>query len=452
MVKPAVDEVFAPEPEVSASFSVRPQFWRRFCETYWDQRPVVFRNVFSAPLLTPDDLWQSIQVNVASLFGATARRGTDKSESPGVVIRTYIGDGMVEDERQGGFLPRGERSFEEYTRHLTSAVGSQFALVLNNPHVNDPLLAERCRRSFAGLIEAAKIPFAVLNPTIFIGNYPKTSFGVHKDAESVFTVSIAGRKTFLLWPPGYFAERGVPRVDGELGRIFAPMEPFLNDALRVVVNPGDLLYWPANAWHIGIHERREDDGVTATIGIGLSSSGARRWFQSSVGSFIAKVGADGATFGRPVPRPEADGGAVAMPEELSRAISLVEQAVAKGEFRRFVERTWMARLVGDGLPVEASPVPATASLSLDESVRRDLQISSFVFRSSDEVVVTTGDRSTAFPFSRAVEDLLTRVVCSTEPITAAALRHVLRDDGIEIAESAVLAVLEQLLASGMLLR
>jgi ribosomal protein L16 Arg81 hydroxylase len=94
---------------------------------------------------------------------------------------------------------------------------------------------------------------------VFLGNYGKTPFGLHKDQDSNCTFVIAGRKRILAWPAEHFPE---PRKWNSLS-----YERFRDKAIVLEGEPGDLLYWPSTYWHIG--EGNGDLALTLSLVIRL---------------------------------------------------------------------------------------------------------------------------------------------------------------------------------------
>ena len=55
---------------------------------------------------------------------------------------------------------------------------------------------------------------------------------------------VQGRKRLRLWPAQYFRDR--PEIAHSVD-----YEPYLDDAITLEGEPGDILYWPSGYWHIG---------------------------------------------------------------------------------------------------------------------------------------------------------------------------------------------------------
>jgi hypothetical protein len=75
----------------------------------------------------------------------------------------------------------------------------------------------------------------------FVGRYPHTIPGIHRERSSVFVSMVQGAKDILVWPPD---QAGLP-----LGS--ASYQDAVASARRLRCEPGRLVYWPAMHWHVG---------------------------------------------------------------------------------------------------------------------------------------------------------------------------------------------------------
>jgi ribosomal protein L16 Arg81 hydroxylase len=70
--------------------------------------------------------------------------------------------------------------------------------------------------------------------------------GIHRDNGGVFSFSLHGTRTYLLWPPDHFVS-GHPAVTNPDPAVIAEQAA---EATRVVIEPGLGLYWPPGWWHV----------------------------------------------------------------------------------------------------------------------------------------------------------------------------------------------------------
>ncbi|MEP5570012.1 MAG: cupin domain-containing protein [Halioglobus sp.] len=96
---------------------------------------------------------------------------------------------------------------------------------------------------------------------IFIGNYKATPFGVHKDNLHNFMFMSLGRRIMHFWP-----DREGEKSADESRKVSFEVEP------------GDLLYWPPEYWHVG-----ESTGETAvSMNIDIWENTSSQWSKKSV--------------------------------------------------------------------------------------------------------------------------------------------------------------------------
>lgn len=125
--------------------------------------------------------------------------------------------------------------------------GEAFGMVLTylENYSND--LSRTVARDIAPLLLRTGLPLRGLDILLFMGNYGFTPFGVHKDnpGEEGFLFHIGpGIKTFYLWETERFLE-----LSG--GKEFYPRpEEILAEATRYELEPGDLMFFPSETYHV----------------------------------------------------------------------------------------------------------------------------------------------------------------------------------------------------------
>ena len=76
---------------------------------------------------------------------------------------------------------------------------------------------------------------------VFVGRYPHTIPGIHRERSGVFVSMVQGAKDILVWPPDATGCRSGRRA-------ISRRRP---RARRLRCAPGRLVYWPAMHWHVG---------------------------------------------------------------------------------------------------------------------------------------------------------------------------------------------------------
>jgi hypothetical protein len=97
---------------------------------------------------------------------------------------------------------------------------------------------------------------------IFFGGYDRTPHGIHRDPADNFSFVIAGQKRMLFWPPESFEAFDVAR-NGHIG--LHAWESYAESAIIVDAEPGDVIFWPKEYWHIAVAQ----SGEALTMNIAL---------------------------------------------------------------------------------------------------------------------------------------------------------------------------------------
>lgn len=231
--RPASRETLSAKPRGRDGFSLAPQFWENFLEHHWQKRPLMLKRPFAVPLATLEDVFRGI-VKASEQFRSDERHGHTQ-----FFIEHAELQGAIKEHLPGAADGTVENYVERITRRLN---GRRFGLMVEYPGF-DARTWLRLRDFLRPLYEALDIPGNPSQTQLFLGNYDKTPFGIHKDFHGTFAFIIAGRKRFRLWPDEFFSE------DQEMARA-VDYAPFLDDAITFEGEPGDLLYWPSTYWHI----------------------------------------------------------------------------------------------------------------------------------------------------------------------------------------------------------
>ncbi|BCM72531.1 hypothetical protein EASAB2608_07865 [Streptomyces sp. EAS-AB2608] len=150
----------------------------------------------------------------------------------------------VQRDAPAGALPTDEDgSFDAYDARLAARLdGRRHALVVNGFHAFDPALWSRERAFFDPLWRAVGLPLTGAITTLFHGTYEHSPVGVHKDRFATFMFGLRGRKRMRFWPRRPWDEAVSTKTD--YARHTAA-------SVYADVGPGELLYWPADYYHVG---------------------------------------------------------------------------------------------------------------------------------------------------------------------------------------------------------
>lgn len=209
-------------------------------EQYWHRAPVVFRNHGLRELL-----WRPADV----LEGLRSVRRQGES------LRIYTDGKRHDTDVEMDYCQKDDASIEQYIDRLTRKYGSNgLAVVLDFFERSHPHVWFRCAQFLKTLYQTIGFPVGFASVNLFAGNYTRTPFGFHKDVSDSFMFAITGEKRYLVWdydtvtrhlrvPDGARHENiRYERFD------YTRLMPF---ARVIETQPGDLVYWPWDCFHIG---------------------------------------------------------------------------------------------------------------------------------------------------------------------------------------------------------
>ncbi|MDX3520555.1 JmjC domain-containing protein [Streptomyces scabiei] len=218
---------------MSTSVAVETEFdWTTFTERYWDRSPVLFRALSPAPF------------EVSEVFRAAVHGSPCPGPGERVPPHAQLTVERVQRDMADGLLPTAEDGgFDGYDTRLAARLGGRrYALVVNDFHAFDAALWSRERGFYAGLWEKVGLPVTGAITTMFHGTYEHSPVGVHKDRFATFMFGLRGRKRMRFWPRRPWDEAVSTKVD---------YAGHLPESFSADVGPGDLLYWPADYYHVG---------------------------------------------------------------------------------------------------------------------------------------------------------------------------------------------------------
>ncbi|MDJ0836912.1 MAG: cupin-like domain-containing protein [Acidobacteriota bacterium] len=310
-----------PKIEISADF------WTEFTAQNWLRQPAVFQ--------LPQALIPAEEVFAGMLNLPQA----ETPEGQRFPLRFFRGDKQLPVEQSPRPEP-ADGSLEAFCGRMVDTFRDEgFGLMINNFQGLEGRVWMRALSFLDGLYRRVGMPANGASLDLFLGNYRKTAFGVHKDDQEVFTFVISGRKRFLLWPFEALADRfGVSEEDAwkpyNLWRV--DHEELREEAVVLEAGPGEVIYWPATYWHIA---ENIDGEPVATLGLGLMPSGARLdYFLDAFNETAA------AAPGRTIPyhaRVGAEG-------SLEGWWRLLDRAATNPEVRRCAEENWLRWLTRFG--------------------------------------------------------------------------------------------------------
>lgn len=238
-----------------------PQFWKKFCASHWQPRvPTVIRQPFKSFPFSEDLLLRALQDFAAGVRADDHRKPCllsidDKEKPPRAPLRTLFREESRTladlEKRCGGVFAK-----------------KPFGLMVTQMQATHPGIWH----GMAAFLQDAQAWIgtpATSALDLFYGNYSSTFTGLHKDTQDIFAFVIRGKKRMLAWPFEYFLDRvdGISSADRYFNmRLPFDHRPFRKDAIVLDAEPGDIIHWPSDYWHVSEVQKKQ---FSAMISLGL---------------------------------------------------------------------------------------------------------------------------------------------------------------------------------------
>ncbi len=227
--------------------------WDTFSRDHWDQSVVHVRECRDHPFTAPNILSAA-----ASASTQYAQCLPNRDTRPGVVLTI----GRRQHPADPDDLPRpSDSTLDGYTQRVHERMqGQRYALIINTLHAYDYALWAKERYFVDRLWQNVGIPTSSPITTLFHGNYQNTPVGVHTDRFATFMFAVRGRKRMRFWSQRPWPEAVTSKVD---------YAEYLAQSFSIVVEAGDMLYWPSHYYHVG---EGVDEDVATSVNIGVPVS------------------------------------------------------------------------------------------------------------------------------------------------------------------------------------
>ncbi len=214
--------------------------WRDFIEQHWEQAPRVWRGLCDPDMLTADELFETV----------VAMPSRSKSDRFWVAVQSPVhgrdGYTMISLDHFGPKANDG--SLDGFFARVQQGLNARpMGINIHRLQLANPDLWFRMRQFIRSLIHGTgKLPTQQWDIDTFFGTYDATPFGIHRDNASVFAFGILGQRTYYFWPGDAFKPG-----DNALGTPdMKHIAPYLQQAQRFDIGPGDVVYWPSSHWHV----------------------------------------------------------------------------------------------------------------------------------------------------------------------------------------------------------
>jgi hypothetical protein len=296
------------------------------------------------------------------------------------------------------FLPSAaDGSIARWSARVTRLLqGRAFGFVVDDYHVHDDLVWRRVRQFLRGLYGITGLPGEEAKMTLFLGNYARTPFGLHRGRSANFMFVVDGLKRIRAWPDKFF--RGKPDMTNRLD-----YERYNDASVVLDARPGEVIFWPASYWHIG------EDAGGPSIAISLAL-----FMEPQPGADLAQTLeqeiATRSTGGRPR-RTRAGKGIAAGVQRDLRTL----RAIAHGpSLARALAADRLNRVTGAGF-IRVPPAAPARVLAAGDVVRGDPEFPLRWVTVGDEIVCSANGHAIAVPADPRMPGLLRRLT-SSEPL------------------------------------
>jgi 50S ribosomal protein L16 3-hydroxylase len=340
--------------------SVQPAggFWPGFAASYYAREPFETDNPPAGFTVTRADLFRL-------LVRAAAQRGAGP-EAP--QVRFHIGQRQVIADLADYLPVAADGSLDGYIARLERELGGEpYLLVVERAHLSSRKIWKQVAALLASLCGATGALPGRVDAEVFVGRYPHTIPGIHRERSGVFVSMAQGEKDILVWPPD---TTGLPPGT-------ARYQQAARTGRRLRCAPGRLVYWPAMHWHVGESPAEGTAGLHIAV---LENPLTVQDLITSTREFDASVAT------RMSPGWVGAAHDLALPREFDAAVESVVAAYADHDaVRDRLIASWLRRRTALGFP--AVPASRKVVLSLGQVLSRD---------GVHEIVVAPKDESSSW--------------------------------------------------------
>lgn len=145
-----------------------------------------------------------------------------------------------------------DHSVDTYvSRVLAQADASSFCYSQFNVQVYNSSIWEWATKFSKSYCDKVGWPRGEVDVDMFLGQYPRTPRGIHRDSADTLMFILKGTKRLLFWPADRFNDHimktGLPGVESLPG---VSSEDYLEDAIVLEGGEGDAFFWPSDYWHV----------------------------------------------------------------------------------------------------------------------------------------------------------------------------------------------------------
>ena len=224
------------------------EYYRQLHDVMWQKKPGVIKKPLKASLATEEEIFEAYVH-----LGEAMRRGEhDSNEWPNLFVDRRLCQADFLD-----LMPiAADRSLDGYFQRVDGLLGDRHLQIHADHDSFQPHAMELCLRVRDLLRpswEKYGIPPAASGISSFIGRYDRTAQGIHIAGIDTFLVVVRGKKRMVVWPRDAFRDRDGKPYEGLFIQLkTCNLEPYLDKATVIEAEPGDIIYWPKEYWHIAL--------------------------------------------------------------------------------------------------------------------------------------------------------------------------------------------------------
>lgn len=241
--------------DIKDSCGLTSKFWDDFAKSKWEKETFVEKNSFVTPPISEAELFEC-------LVGMCLEQIDDEDDGGDRIIRMYVDNKELSPDYNHLFPTLNDKNFSGYRQRVTKELnGKPFAFVVDT--ISMPLNLKIWTNDFLkGMYQPLKFISKNHFWSIFFGNYTTTPYGVHDhstliSAESAFYFPIVGEKEMTVWSPNYLDQHPELKHNHDY-------TAHIDASTNLLAEPGGMMYWPSDRWHIG---SSGGDGVSIVLGV-----------------------------------------------------------------------------------------------------------------------------------------------------------------------------------------
>jgi hypothetical protein len=368
-------------------FTLPADFWSGFHRRFWGRRGTVLSAPAGVPLVSADHVFARL-VAASEHWG-----GADRSFVPELFVEHA--QALTDIDR---FLPTvADRSVAGWSARVAAQLkGRTFGFVVDDYHVHDELIWRRLRQFVRELYDLTGLPGEQAKATLFLGNYARTPFGLHRGRSDNFMFVVDGVKRIRAWPDEFFV--GKPDMTNRLD-----YERYNDASVVLEAKPGEVIYWPASYWHIG------EDAGGPSIAISLAL-----FMDPQPGADLAQTLEQAiATRSTGAPRRRVTAGK-GIKDDVRRDLQTLRQVTRDPSLPLALAADHLNRVTAAGFARVPSPA-AARPLGDRDVVRGDAGFPLRWVTVGDEIVCSANGHAIALPGDPRMPGLLRRLT-SSEPL------------------------------------